>query len=967
MNYLHKRLTGDCQIPLTVYANDFTSDKHNNIVINYLDEFGNNLIARSKQGTPHTYQVTRLNDSYLKNLPKEYQKNKYKNPTGLEVQIYATGLHRFFHGQTVETLVVTEGQIKSYVACYNGIATIGITGLFGFGRNENKTSNTANDRYTPQPELQRICELYKVKNLIYLHDGDYLSSEKIERNDQFYTSVKRFKEVCESLQAIGIYKHVASNSKKAKGLDDLILAYQSELSKIQCEISILEGSKGSFFHTYQLNDLETLRNKFYSPFAPQITYIIDKYVSEYNELTNEIKKHPKLILTSPTGSGKTTYFLNQFLSSLALDEVLIFCVPTLVIANQHRSNKNVCVVTGAIDELTLRNSTNYRGFVTTYDSVQKVVDLLEGKKFRIVIDECHNLVGAMSYRANKLRKMFDLQYLSNCVQMILTSATAHQFFKCLGFTEILIKQARRPVITRPVFYTENYLETVLNSVLDSVKNSFVVCQIDNVEELKALQIALNELRIGNVLISSQIDDIAADKDYIDIINFAPLRPNLKVVLTTCLLNEGISINNPKPVTYILAGKKGQHRNLIQSIQLQMRVRNATSIIFVPILREDTKEYISKKTTSYELFMRELCELKKYDLQSNFKELANEKDSIATCELYRLVQNLCRNSKEFSNSDLLLSSGIDVLLLMQRTENEHAKGITSTYYLNLLSNSGLFDLQDNETSETIVNDSLTQSLINTKEMRKERTLEVATLIESLTTGNVNELYAISKHTEKENRPTVSTTTTEQYKENKEIIDSKEFRQVYRKIEKLKNFGITQDVATSKVITKKQISKSGMMQTNIVSDIQFNNFTQFVSLVICRFLSTSSAEITKQRNVKKLLFDYAKMLNLDTVLLTSNLDNFYAKVGNGTFELSDLRASLYRKGKHLSDKLLLNILHSFFEVSSEVERIYTENSETKQKKRTNKTTYKIERVIPINEIINSVGIEKSIFVSSSKIES
>lgn len=964
MTYLQKRLTGECQIPSNVYANDFTSDKHNNIVINYLNEQGNNLIARSKEGTPWNYRVIRVNDDYLRTLPKEWQ-NKYKNPKGLENQIYATGLHRFFAGQTVETLVVTEGQIKSYVACFNGIATIGITGLYGFGKNAKKGNETADDTYLPHPELIRLCELYKVKNLIYLHDSDYLSSEKIERNDQFYTSVKRFRQVCEVLQVNGIYKHVANNSKRAKGLDDLILAYKNELPRIQSEISTLVYCKGSFFHTYDLNNLETLRNVFYAPFAPIASHIIETFINECKTLTNDLKNELRVILKAPTNSGKTTYFLNDFLNSLPEDEILIFAVPTIVIANQHQGKPNVCIVTGTIDSITLINAEHSKCFVTTYDSVQKAIDLLQGKKFRLVIDECHNLVSAISYRKEVLQKMYNLQHLPNCIQTILTSATPHPFFKCLGFSEIEIDfRDVKKVKTLPIFYKKNCLSVVLNEILTSAKDSFVVCQIDNYKQLLAISKELNSNGIENVVITSKRKDLQSDKDYIDIINYTPLRDDLKVILCTKLLNEGISLNNPKDVTYILANDKGQHKNLVQSIQIIKRVRNATNIIFKPILNIDRKDYAIKNTTAYELFMREYSDIKKYDINSNINELAETQSNINTDELKAMVKNLTLAGRAYSKSHLLFADGIDILSLMKEVETEHSENMTSKRYLKLLSDSGLFDLQGKQVKRIRENEGIRETLIENKKEREELRTEVCNTISHTNSEILSELFAISEHTQKKNRPVVSTARTNEYNEKKEVIDSNEFKQAYRKIQKLQNFGINTDVAKNTIITKKQVSECGMMHTVVMPDITFNKLSQFISLVICRQLSGANNDLKKNRKIKKLISDYNGMLGIDTVNLDSKLTKFYDNFWDKEFTLNDLRASLETKSKKLSNDLLLNILHSFYDLSSHTERVYIIDKDTKEKKQVQKTTYEIMRVIPLEELINSVGIEKSVFVSNSQ---
>lgn len=199
----------------------------------------------------------------------------------------------------LKKLVITEGQIKAYVASKNGFPIIGIPGITIW-----KPKNGKGIFH----QIKDIVEMLDVKEVIFLTDADTLEVTWEEGKDltkrpwQFYYAVRAFKNHCDSLGVNMYFAHFHKKNEQ-KGIDDLILASKkTEIKKIKAEVLNI-NSAGQYLakHDMERTSWKELQKifflfdtprEFYTEYESTIKlnpFIYDRAVWQYNDNLRELE------------------------------------------------------------------------------------------------------------------------------------------------------------------------------------------------------------------------------------------------------------------------------------------------------------------------------------------------------------------------------------------------------------------------------------------------------------------------------------------------------------------------------------------------------------------------------------------------------------------------------------------------------------------------------------------------------
>lgn len=177
-------------------------------------------------GTKFEYNVQkRLNPLYAL-----FCEGKYDFSEAINAPFWHPVLIDLFEKQQeIETLVITEGQFKSFKACNEGIYCVGLTSISHF---KDKKTNSIH------PEIIEFIQQCKVKNVVILWDGDCknISSKHLEQKKElttrpamFYNFANTIKKLIHGLispKKITVYFATIKSSEiesEPKGIDDLLL------------------------------------------------------------------------------------------------------------------------------------------------------------------------------------------------------------------------------------------------------------------------------------------------------------------------------------------------------------------------------------------------------------------------------------------------------------------------------------------------------------------------------------------------------------------------------------------------------------------------------------------------------------------------------------------------------------------------------------------------------------------------
>lgn len=281
---------------------------------------------------------------------------------------------------------------------------------------------------------------------------------------------------------------------------------------------------------------------------------VQKYISEADEdLQQLLWQHNKLAINAPTGSGKTTYFI-ELAKKKGLK--MVITVPTIALAQQLAKEHGITGIHGKISSYKKELALNSKIVVCTYDTL-KHIDL----EHRIlIVDESHNLVNQygevlhrfMPFRAKTMRKV--VKCFEKSKQTVLISGTTNKLLcKTFGFHYVEIHRQKSNQVhvhhlEAPKAKGQTHLLLQELSQLDFSSNKIHFVYYNSNQQLDIVAAYLAEHKI---LQAAEIEIIT--RDQINSGNNRVLKEIMsksqtitspvKLVLSTCIIAEGISLKN----------------------------------------------------------------------------------------------------------------------------------------------------------------------------------------------------------------------------------------------------------------------------------------------------------------------------------------------------------------------------------------------------------------------------------------
>jgi hypothetical protein len=253
---------------------------------------------------------------------------------------------------------------------------------------------------------------------------------------------------------------------------------------------------------------------------------------------NDLDQHSNIVLQAETGTGKTTAILKDF-NFIRPGKRLLLCVPLVSIANQLANTyKDVTALTEASSIETHSQARRSPIVVATYENAGR--HLKEKNEFDyIVIDETHQMINANSYKAATVSK---LAILIKDKKVLGLTGTPNQLFKKLGF-----KLAKVHTPSKPTTITQRVLKEAPEKVIIShIKNSKrkLIVRLNSKDTLSYIKDYLvdNEiLKETEILLLYSDNEIKQSEHFKRLTNKEKFEDQIKVVLTTSVIDEGINI------------------------------------------------------------------------------------------------------------------------------------------------------------------------------------------------------------------------------------------------------------------------------------------------------------------------------------------------------------------------------------------------------------------------------------------
>lgn len=270
------------------------------------------------------------------------------------------------------------------------------------------------------------------------------------------------------------------------------------------------------------------------------TIEIQSYVSEQlSAVLDYADKHKKTILTAETGTGKTTAFLKDFETYRPNKRLLILAPLTAIVEQTKAEFKNVIALTGNSTPDDHINARRAPLVIATYEQGYK--HLTNPNTFDlVVIDEVHNLITAHSYKRDAIKK---LTSLLNSYNVIGLTGTPNLLFKAIGYKMVRVQKQSQDR-TNIKFITDNrpplkialqHLQNVKGKCIMRVNSRSVA------RDLKAELVKAKSYKKAEILILNSDAHVKKGKDFEALTNTSQFNEKTKLVLTTSIIDEGLSI------------------------------------------------------------------------------------------------------------------------------------------------------------------------------------------------------------------------------------------------------------------------------------------------------------------------------------------------------------------------------------------------------------------------------------------
>ena len=350
-----------------------------------------------------------------------------------------------------------------------------------------------------------------------------------------------------------------------------------------------------------------------------------RYIGQDKDVMRAIKERIQdnkyTFIKANPNMGKSTAITDLLKNEFT--ERVIFAAPTIAITEQTSNSAGFEILKGGLVKLDKIIANEMDEISTTFASLKKVTNW---ENAILVLDEYHTLINNSSLYHPFLSDVYSA--MQKAKRVVFLSATPNYILPNILKSNILeIKpQKEQTKSVQPYSYDSSeskLIDVVLNRIDNSTQEVFHL-QYNNKSFLSNLK---DELISSDRFSENQIAKLTADdedvnsQNYIDLISEQEIGEDIKVILTTSKIAEGVNVNNEWSVDFFSIGMDADF-----FIQGSDRHRKASEVKYSIILESSQTKRIKGTMSANSEYNRLIKELSSdIDFSSEIYELEEDTD------------------------------------------------------------------------------------------------------------------------------------------------------------------------------------------------------------------------------------------------------------------------------------------------------------------------------------------------------
>ncbi|GAB3525968.1 hypothetical protein GCM10027443_00690 [Pontibacter brevis] len=323
------------------------------------------------------------------------------------------------------------------------------------------------------------------------------------------------------------------------------------------------------------------------PKDPDYKLHVNRYIGEQAApLMDYIQQHGKVLLKARTGTGKTTFALEELARGVSGRIIILEPLTVIVDAVARSRYGEIAIIKQGATYEDVLTALHSRITVCTYDSFAKVAQVTDDDL--IICDEVHELLSGYGMPDKRPKYEFLFQQLLIAKNVLCISATPPGFLQEYGFkyVEVVAGQSNMIQLT-PITY-KGKIQHELARVLPTLdyKNYQYLIRLNNLRLIEQLVSNLKELLADQVAVLSSQSKGEKGGVYQTITDLKVIPEDIRLVFSTSLIDCGVDLYNER-LRVIVAEHENEQLSMSNTLQFMARARKVP-LLPVVVYKQDRK-------------------------------------------------------------------------------------------------------------------------------------------------------------------------------------------------------------------------------------------------------------------------------------------------------------------------------------------------------------------------------------------